>query len=415
MRPNDPRSPADPTQKREARAALLGESPLPVAGPADSWRQWFPEIVGRCESMLKVLETVAKVARSDSSVLVLGESGTGKELIASAIHRLSPRSHKPFIPLNCSAIPENLLESELFGHEKGAFTGADRRRVGHFEAAHEGTIFLDEIGDMPLSLQAKLLRVLQDKKFTPLGGNAFKEVDVRIVAATNTNLDKAVREGKFRTDLFFRLNVLPVQLPALRERADDIPALLEHFVERANRNHRIAEPCYLTDEVMHQLCRFAWPGNVRQVQNLMERLVVMKGGGGITAADIAREIPELIAANLESTVVVPATGIAKPYAPAESYSHTPSAANARMAGTLPRPGQAAPAHVPASFGELPGSGIDLLRFIEDLENDLIRQALERTNNNKNQAAKLLGLNRTTLVERIKKRRLSPLNDPPKEL
>jgi sigma-54 specific flagellar transcriptional regulator A len=287
--------------------------------------------------------------------------------------------------------------------------------VGHFEAAHEGTIFLDEIGDMPLSLQAKLLRVLQDKKFTPLGGNAFKEVDVRIVAATNTNLDKAVREGKFRTDLFFRLNVLPVQLPALRERADDIPALLEHFVERANRNHRIAEPCYLTDEVMHQLCRFAWPGNVRQVQNLMERLVVMKGGGGITAADIAREIPELIAANLESTVVVPATGIAKPYAPAESYSHTPSAANARMAGTLPRPGQAAPAHVPASFGELPGSGIDLLRFIEDLENDLIRQALERTNNNKNQAAKLLGLNRTTLVERIKKRRLSPLNDPPKEL
>jgi len=411
MRPTDPRTPSD-NQKREARSLLLDEAPLPTTAPVDSWRHWFPEIVGRSESMLKVLEMVAKVARSDSSVLILGESGTGKELIASAIHRLSPRSHKPYVPLNCSAIPENLLESELFGHEKGAFTGADRRRMGHFEAAHQGTIFLDEIGDMPATLQAKLLRVLQDKKFTPLGGSEFKEVDVRIIAATNMNLEQAVKRGTFRLDLYYRLNVLPVQIPPLRERSEDVPALLDHFVEAANRSQPHAEPCFLTDELVSFLCRFNWPGNVRQLQNLMERLVVMKSGGAITIADLPREIPEMVISAGNDPIVVSAMGIqSAPKAFAPAYGHSQPT---HSVGTLPRPGQAK-SHVPVNFGDLPTDGIDLIRFIEDLENDLIRQALERTNNNKNQAAKLLGLNRTTLVERIKKRRLSPLNDAPKEL
>jgi transcriptional regulator with PAS, ATPase and Fis domain len=352
------------------------------------WQELFPEIIGRSPTMLKALETVAKISHSDSAVLISGESGTGKELIASAIHRLSSRSARPFVAINCSAIPENLLESELFGHEKGAFTGADRRRHGRFDAASGGTLFLDEIGDMPLALQAKLLRVLQDKKFTPLGGNESRDADVRIVAATNIDLEKAVKGGTFRLDLFYRLNVLPVTLPALRERAEDIPELLEHFLDLSNRMHGYDVPATIGRDAMQALCTFGWPGNVRQLQNMIERLVVLKGGGEINREDLPPELTHAAPA-----CVIPAA-------------------------TMPlavRHVDSPPPVFPEKFGDLPREGIDLIRFIEGLENSMILQALERTGHNKNQAAKLLGLNRTTLVERIKKRGLAPLNAPAQEL
>jgi sigma-54 specific flagellar transcriptional regulator A len=387
-----------PRPDEGVRSMLLGESG--PQGPAESWRRQFPEIVGRSPAMLKVLETVSKVARSDGAVLITGESGTGKELIASAIHRLSLRNDRPYVPINTSAVPDTLLESEFFGHEKGAFTNAHQRRAGKFELAHTGTLFLDEIGDMPLALQAKLLRVLQEKKFTPLGGNDYHDANVRIIAATNRDLEEAVRANTFRRDLFYRLNVLPIVLPALRERPTDIPDLLEHYVEVSNRMHGVVEPCWLDDEVIALLGAFHWPGNVRQLQNVVERLVVMKGGGAITRADLPVELIESIDAG--STESLP---------PVEAKSPTL---------TLPRPQQSAGVRIPADFGEhglatLPSEGLDLVRFVEALENDLIRQALERTGNNRNQAAKLLGLNRTTLVERIKKRKLGPLNEPSKEL
>lgn len=368
------------------------------------WQALFPEIIGRSPTMLKALETVAKISYSESAVLIFGESGTGKELIASAIHRLSPRSSRPFVAINCSAIPENLLESELFGHEKGAFTGADRRRLGRFDAASGGTLFLDEIGDMPLALQAKLLRVLQEKKFTPLGGNESRDADVRIVAATNIDLEKAVKGGTFRLDLFYRLNVLPVTLPALRERCEDIPELLEHFLDLSNRMHGHEMPSILGPDAIHALRTFSWPGNVRQLQNMIERLVVLKGGGEITLDDLPPELTHAAPACVIPGAVTTAVAAIAPTV----------IANATMPLAV-RPAAAPAPTLPAGFGELPREGIDLIKFIEDLENSMILQALERTNHNKNQAAKLLGLNRTTLVERIKKRGLAPLNAPAQEL
>jgi transcriptional regulator with PAS, ATPase and Fis domain len=384
-------------QPATAQSMLLEEGSIP---PLADWRQWFPEIIGRSPTMTRVLETVGKIARSDGAVLVLGESGTGKELIAAAIHRLSPRSDKPFVALNCSAIPDTLLESELFGHEKGAFTGADRKKAGKFQYAHGGTLFLDEIGDMKPALQAKLLRVLQDKKFALLGSNGLQEADVRVIAATNANLEQAIRAGTFREDLFYRLNVLPIQLPPLRDRSEDIPALLDHFVEVANRVHGIKNPCFLSRELIEHLSLYRWPGNIRQLENVVSRLVVLKGGGEIGASDVPHELAISLAERHENFDTAPR-------APRPML-------RAAVALPLPRPGMASVA-MPEAFGQLPENGIDLTRFIEDLENDLIRQALERTGNNRNQAAKLLGLNRTTLVERIKKRQLTTLNEPSKEL
>lgn len=414
MRSTDPRS--------SARSILL-DGNVTVGGPSENWRQAFPEIIGRSDPMLRVLETVSKVARSDSAVLIQGESGTGKELIAAAIHRLSQRNHKGYVTLNCAAIPESLLESELFGHEKGAFTSADRRRAGRFEEAAGGTLFLDEIGDMPLTLQAKLLRVLQDKRYTPLGGNETKEADVRIVAATNMNLQQAQRSGTFRPDLYYRLNVLPIFLPPLRERTEDIPDLLEHFIEMANRSQGVGQPSYFSDELVRLLCTFQWPGNVRQLQNLVERLVVMKGGGCIVPGDLPRELIEGIDDD-RNGALRPSAASYEPSASDRLASLPGRVANDAMASAPREPalhetpvvtagGQ--PIRYPQNFGHLPSEGLDLQTFIEGLENDLIRQALERTGNNRNQAAKLLGLNRTTLVERIKKRKLIPLNEPSKEL
>ena len=349
-----------------------------------SLRQIFSEIVGRSEAMEDVLKMVGKIAQSDAPVLIRGESGTGKELIAKALHRLSDRASRRIISLNCSAIPENLLESELFGYVKGAFTGADKTRKGYFEEAHGGTLFLDEIGEMPLALQAKLLRVLQEKQFVPIGSTEPRIADVRVITATNVDLDEAVSKQKFRLDLYYRLNVLPINLPPLRERQGDVRQLLDHFLGQANQVRCLANPCYFNPEAYQCLERYNWPGNVRELQNLVERLVVMSGGGEISAAALPTEYRAMVKAGASAKIVVEPSYF--------EFEATQSVIEV-----------------------LPDQGLNLETYIEQLENTLIMQALERTGNNKNQAAKLLGLNRTTLVERIKKRKLVALNAPSKEL
>ena len=237
----------------------------------------FDEIVGDSEAMRKVLYKVEQVAATDATVLVLGETGTGKELIARALHKLSPRRERPLVKVNCAALPANLIESELFGHEKGAFTGAISRKVGRFELADSGTLFLDEIGDLPLELQAKLLRVLQEGEFERLGGAKTMKVDVRIIAATNRDLERAMREQTFRSDLYYRLTVFPIELPPLREREGDIPQLVRHFIDRKRAKlDRQVEG--VTREAMERLVGYPWPGNVRELENVVERALIQSLG-----------------------------------------------------------------------------------------------------------------------------------------
>jgi transcriptional regulator with GAF, ATPase, and Fis domain len=237
----------------------------------------FEEIVGKSPALHRVLKLVETVAPTDSTVLIYGETGTGKELIARAIHNLSPRSSKTFVKLNCAAIPTGLLESELFGHEKGAFTGAVTQRIGRLELANHGTLFLDEIGDIPLELQPKLLRILQEREFERLGSTRTLSTDVRLIAATNRDLGAMVEEQKFRSDLFFRLNVFPVEVPALRERPEDIPLLVRHFAEEFSRRmNKTIET--ISSETMNALCQYHWPGNIRELQNVIERAVILSPG-----------------------------------------------------------------------------------------------------------------------------------------
>jgi DNA-binding NtrC family response regulator len=387
---------------------------VPALGGAENWRQSFPEIVGRSQAMSRLLETVAKISRSESSVLIHGESGTGKELIARAIHRLSARNHKPFIAINCSAIPENLLETELFGHEKGAFTGAIQRHQGVFQRADGGTLFLDEIGDMAPSLQSKLLRVLQEKTFTPVGGKEICKADVRVIAATHVDLENAIATGSFRSDLYYRINVLPVTLPALRERQEDIPMLLNHFIEVSNRMHPQQPTCWFTTEASSILSSQSWPGNIRQLQNLVERIVVMRGGGPIGIEHLPREFCRPGTPDFHSTHSDHAARSPSPLRIEQESLHSHMPRGTSLSHLNPRPGTP-PLMLPADFGTLPPEGINLIEFIEGLENSLITQALQRTDNNRNQAARLLGMNRTTLVERIKKRKLSPMNPASEEL
>jgi len=293
---------------------------------------------GRSPAMRKVLELIDKVAPTDATVLVLGESGTGKELVARRIHHTSPRRDKPLVAVHCATFPENLLESELFGYERGAFTGATRRKVGHFEYADGGTIFLDEVGELPASVQAKLLRFLQERQFTRLGGVEPVRVDVRVIAATNRDLEREVREGRFREDLFYRLNVFPIELPPLRERREDIPLLVEHFLRQRNR-----PPDVISPEAMEALLAYDWPGNVRELENVIERALILAGEGRIT--------PDLLP-------------FGRPKAGAKV--------------------------------ELPDEGVNL----EEVERELIIQALEKAGWNKAKAAKLLGITRRRLYSRM---------------
>ena len=254
-----------------------------------SQRYSFKNIISVSGKMDEVLSLVSRVARTDTTVLIRGESGTGKELIAHAIHFNSARSTRSFIKVNCAALPENLLESELFGHEKGAFTGAIQRRIGRFEEANTGTIFLDEIGDLSLPLQAKLLRVLQEKEIQRVGGNASIQVDARVITATNKDLEKAIREGNFREDLYYRLNVVPILLPPLRERKEDIPMVIEFFLEKYNHNCK-KQVKGATQEVLALLLKYHYPGNVRELENIMERAIVLTRHEYITLADLPPNI-----------------------------------------------------------------------------------------------------------------------------
>ncbi len=317
-------------------------------------RYRFDSIIGSSASLRRVLDVVEKVADSDSTVLVTGESGTGKELIARALHWNSRRADRMFVTVNCGAIPEQLLESELFGHVKGAFTHAVTHREGRFTLADRGTIFLDEIGDMSPNLQVKLLRVLQDRTFEPVGSSRSQTVDVRVIAATNQDLELAIRSGRFRQDLFYRLNVIPIQVPPLRERRDDIPLLVMHFLKTAaEKQGRPAEG--VSREALERLCAYDWPGNVRELENLVERLVVLGEG-------------EIGVGNLPSELTTPR----------------------EAAGLAPR---------------VPRGGLSFRSAVDRFESDLILQALQQTDWNKNRAARLLGLGRTTLIEKIKRKGL----------
>ncbi|MDH4036381.1 MAG: sigma-54 dependent transcriptional regulator [Candidatus Krumholzibacteria bacterium] len=249
------------------------------------------QIVGRHPEIQKIMETIRKVAPANARVLIMGENGTGKEMVARALHELSPRAEEPFVEVNCAAIPEELIESELFGHERGAFTGAVGRRVGKFELADGGTLFLDEVGDMSLNAQAKVLRVLQESVFERVGGTETMRVDVRVIAATNKDLLKASREGSFREDLFYRLNVVPITVPPLRERASDIPTLVEYFLQQTATELGQA-PRKVSRAAMERLQEYAWPGNVRELKNMVERLVILSSGASIEVSDL----PDLAAA-----------------------------------------------------------------------------------------------------------------------
>jgi len=313
-------------------------------------------LIGEHPSMRELMARVNRVAETDVSVLLRGETGTGKEVVARLIHASSRQSGGPFVAVNMAAIPENLAESELFGHVRGAFTGADGNRLGRISSAHEGTIFFDEIGDMPKGLQAKLLRVLQDREVTPVGGIPVP-VDVRVIAATHRNLEEMVAEGAFREDLFYRLDVVPVVLPPLRERRSDVAVLAEHFRREHNARENRAVPPF-SSEVLERLSAHDWPGNVRELENLIERLVIVAGQRAVTVRDLPGHL-RFETLDLD-------------------------------AGAL----------------DLPLGGVDLRVLLAELEDRLIGQALARTGGNRNRAAELLGLNRTTLVEKLRRRNVA---------
>ncbi len=251
-------------------------------------RSGYSFIIGESKSMLEIFQIIDKISGTNSTVLILGESGTGKELIARAVHNTSTRSAMPFVKVNCTAMPENLLESELFGHEKGAFTGADEAKKGLFEVADHGTIFLDEIGSVPMSMQVKLLRALQEKEIRRVGSTKDRKIDVRVIAATNEDLHARIAANEFREDLFFRLSVIPINIPSLRERKTDIPLLVKHFVNEFEQEHgrRIA----ISEEAMKSLTEYSWPGNIRQLENLMKRLAILTESGEITVSDLPQDI-----------------------------------------------------------------------------------------------------------------------------
>jgi DNA-binding NtrC family response regulator len=320
------------------------------------------QLVGTSEAMGRLRALITQVADTDSTVLIQGESGTGKEVVARLLHQMSSRAEGPWVPINCAAIPETLLESELFGHEKGAFSGALTVRQGRFELAHGGTLFLDEIGDMPLPLQAKLLRALQERAFERVGGTKTIRVNLRIIAATNQDLEQAVQERRFRADLYYRLNVIPLTVPPLRERISDVPLLVTHFLRQFNETNQTSVAGF-TGEAMAALMRYHWPGNIRELENLIERLVILKRSGTIDLSELPDKIRERPLGSI-------------------STDHAP------------------PIGLLSS-----GTGIDLVQELDRYETSLILEALRQAGGVTSKAAQLLGLNRTTLVEKLKRKGL----------
>lgn len=343
------REPLDVSELAERLSALADEGPTVALPQLDATEPDVPNLVGDSPGMARVLEEIARVARSNSTVLVTGESGTGKEVVARALHWASDRRARPFVAVNCAAIPEHLLESELFGHEKGAFTGAVGRRVGRFERAEGGTLFLDEIGDMSLVLQAKILRALEDRTVEPVGGEASRPVNVRIVAATNQALEGAVHDGRFREDLYYRLAVVRLSLPPLRDRRGDVRKLAMHFgAEFANRHGR--ELTHISERALRRLDEAPWPGNVRELRNVMDRAVLLAGGGTIRSGDLR-------------------LGAAAP------------------TGSAPRgPG---------------GSGYATTMSLAEIEADHIRRVLAAEDGHLGRSADLLGIHRNTLARKVR--------------
>jgi len=354
-----------------------------------------PKLVGQSDAMQFVRTMIEQVAKTHASVLILGESGTGKEVVARNIHALSNRCKAGFVPVNCGAIPAELLESELFGHEKGAFTGAISARQGRFELAEKGTLFLDEIGDMSLPMQVKLLRVLQERTYERVGSNKSMSADVRILAATHRNLEKNIRDGKFREDLFYRLNVFPIELPALRERLEDVPLLLQHQIERLQQDNRGS--VRLTAGAVEALCQYQWPGNVRELANLVERLSILHPQGVVDARDLpARYMPAGLQPS--KTRFDPVTAFATSDEEEEAIINDTSSFDDDVSFGLPAAGPGSTAQVP----DIGADGLDLKEHMAQMEIQLIQQALDATNGVVAHAAKLLKMRRTTLVEKLKK-------------
>jgi two-component system response regulator PilR (NtrC family) len=314
----------------------------------------FGEIIGKSSEIVEVFDMISRIAPSKASVLIIGESGTGKELVAKAIHRESPRARRPFVTVNCTAIPETLLESEMFGHVKGSFTGAVVNKPGLVEAAHTGTLFLDEVGEIPLSIQAKLLRFLQEREFRRVGGNEYKKVDVRVIAATNKKLEKEMETGLFREDLYYRLNVIRISLPPLREREDDIPLLVDHFLAKfaLEQGKQIEKVSSLAARV---LSNYDYPGNVRELENLIERCVTLERSDQLTAENLPPKLVE----------------------------------------------QPPPASAPGEM-DIPPDGIDLNRVTEEVERQLVSRALALTGGNRSRASRLLGISLRSLRYRLVK-------------
>jgi two-component system nitrogen regulation response regulator GlnG len=341
-------------------------------------------IVGRSEAMQSVFKLIGQLAAADATALITGESGTGKELVARAIYHHSRRSTQAFIAINCAAIPENLLESELFGHEKGAFTGAISQRIGKFEQCDRGTVFLDEIGDMTPATQTKILRVLQSGTFERVGGNQPVAVDVRVIAATNKPLEEAVARREFREDLFYRLNVVRLQMPPLRERREDIPLLVNYFLQKHARSQK-RPPKSILPEVITALQQHPWPGNVRELENVVERALVIAKGEAILLDDLPPEITRL--PGVAATIAVPSAPASETTAPVATATGATDVAS--LARTL--------------FGWARTQSD--LKIIPAVERELIINALNETKGNQVQAAKLLGITRATLRKRVEKFRI----------
>lgn len=354
----------------------------------------FDGLVGETEAVKNVRFLISQVAKTDANVLILGESGTGKEVVARNVHLLSKRAHGPFVPVNCGAIPGELLESELFGHEKGAFTGAISARKGRFELAQGGTLFLDEIGDMPLQMQVKLLRVLQERTYERVGGTKPIQADVRVIAATHRNLETMIEEGKFREDLFYRLNVFPIENPSLNERAEDITLLLKELTRRVNEQS--GNSVKFTDRAVESLKAHAWPGNIRELANLVERMVIMFPDKVVDVTDLPQKYRYI---EVEAFEPEYPEELLEKDAFNELFSEGFSDDEE---DTLVQDFTSQSADV----GLLPDEGIELKEYLAELEIDLITQALERYDYVVARAAEILGVRRTTLVEKMKKYNLN---------
>jgi sigma-54 specific flagellar transcriptional regulator A len=366
--------------------------------------------IGASAGAEAIRHLIERVASSTATVLITGESGTGKELVARALHDQSDRSGGNFVPINCAAIPKDLLESELFGHRKGAFTGAMADRIGRFELAHGGTIFLDEIGDLSLDMQVKLLRVLQERTVDPVGGLKSVEVDVRVVAATHRDLEAEIEAGRFREDLYYRLNVLPLNTPALRQRAQDVPALLAHFAEHFAVKGQT--PISFTADFIEALKDYAWPGNVRELSNLVDRFNTLFSGQLLSLATVPSSLlPKGLRTLQAQRVSTPIADSLEIVAPLSAKDMLQSA-NAEVMNPFanPAPPLTMDLHnevediimLAQGLPSLPPEGLSLKDRLADIERDLIVQALNRTDGNVSQTARLLNLQRTTLIEKLNK-------------